>query len=271
MKKKIKLGNLELNYLENRNDGMPVVFIHGNSLDADLFGEQFADPGLENYHLIAIDLPGHGSSRRSENPEKDYSVGRYIYILNEFLQEKKIQEAIFVGHSLGGHLCIHLSEIFPHVKGMLITGTPPLKFPPNIQEAFLPNPAIGNGFKPDLTPGELHALTELYLMESSPVFDRVKATIETTDPLVRPFIGKSIGTDINNSEVEMLKSSDYPLAIFHGKHESVANLEYIQNQNFNLWRNGVQIIPGSNHLPFLENPSAFNKLLANFLDDIFKK
>jgi len=268
MKKKIKIGSLELSYLENNIDGLPILFIHGNSLDADLFAKQFTDPGLENYRLIAIDMPGHGNSQRSENPEKDYSVGRYIHILNEFLHQKKIQEVLLVGHSLGGHLCIHLAEIFTKVKGLLITGTPPLKFPPNIGEAFLPNPVIANAFKPDLSPMELEDLTRAYLSEDSSFFDKVKATIETTDPLVRPFIGKSIGTDIVRSEVEILKNNDFPLVIFHGEHEKVVNLEYIQKQNFNSWKNEVQVIPGSSHLPFLENPSSFNKLLVDFVNDI---
>src|SRR4030095_9445386 len=56
-----------------------------------------------------------------------------------------------VGWSLGGHIVLEAAEDLPAVPGFLIFGTPPLAFPPAMEQASLPHPATRYMFAPKLT------------------------------------------------------------------------------------------------------------------------
>jgi len=121
--KQIKLNHVTLFYRDNESSGLPVIFIHGNSLHDGLFYKQFE--ALSPYRIIAPDLPGHGQSAFSNDPAQDYGVGSYIRLLAEFIQSFKLGQCILFGHSLGGHLAIHLAGQLRNIAGLAIMGTPP--------------------------------------------------------------------------------------------------------------------------------------------------
>jgi pimeloyl-ACP methyl ester carboxylesterase len=68
----------------------------------------------------------------------------------------KLRDVVLVGWSLGGHVALEAVENIPGCKGVLIYGTPPLAFPPDMAAAFLPNPAMGAAFNPQLSEAEMH-------------------------------------------------------------------------------------------------------------------
>jgi len=106
---------------------MKVVFVHGNSSSAKSF-----DQVKTSFDVRAISLIGHDGRKRDE-----YSINLTVTDLVDQLKE---EEAIcLVGHSLGGHICIDAVPSLTCVKGLVLTGTPPLKKPINLENAFLPN------------------------------------------------------------------------------------------------------------------------------------
>jgi len=271
--KNLIINKLNISFFDNKIDAnTTLLFIHGNSLNAGLFQHQLNDPALNQYRIVAADLPGHGASDKSINPDQDYSVLSFISILKGLVNELGLKNIVLVGHSLGGHIAIHLLPLLQeaglNVKGIVIMGTPPLTIPPKMEQAFLPNPAIGLGFKPDLTTDELQMLTSAFISLNNPFFNQVKESIQDTDPMVRPSIGKSISTEINKSEVEILQNSGVHLAVLHGANDSLINCEYIRGQGLNLWGNQVHTIEQAGHIPFLEQPEQFNSILQKFLNSI---
>ncbi|MFW5656467.1 MAG: alpha/beta fold hydrolase [Bacteroidota bacterium] len=267
-KKNAIVGNLELFYFDNEASGRPLFFIHGNSLNSGLFYRQFEDAALGNYRIIAPDLPGHGRSSRSTNPEKGYSVKNYIQLLAEFTNKLQLEDIILFGHSLGGHIAINLSnELAGKISGLAIMGTPPLTVPPKMEEAFLPNPALAYAFKPDLSDEELKQLSSAFINEEQNNFELLKSAIITADPLVRPFIGKSISTEVTD-EVSILQNSDFPLAVFHGRKDKLVNADYISNLGLDLHSKEVYYIENAGHAAFLENHQEFNRALSEFVSTV---
>jgi pimeloyl-ACP methyl ester carboxylesterase len=53
-----------------------------------------------------------------------------------------IDEAHFVGWSLGGHVALEMAPDLREPRGFVIFGTPPLSPRAGMGEAFLPNPAM---------------------------------------------------------------------------------------------------------------------------------
>ncbi|MFO8020829.1 MAG: alpha/beta hydrolase [Perlabentimonas sp.] len=271
--KTLTFNKLNISFFDNKKDAdTTILFIHGNSLSASLFQHQLNDPALNQYRIVAADLPGHGASAKSDNPDQDYGVLSFIDMLRSLVMELNLNNIVLVGHSLGGHIAIHLLPLLQesgvNVKGIVIMGTPPLTIPPKMEQAFLPNPAIGLAFKPDLASDELQLLTSAFISLNNPYFNQVKDTIKDTDPLVRPSIGRSISTEIKQSEVDLLLNSGVPLAVLHGENDSLINREYIQEQGLNLWGNQVHTIEQAGHIPFLEQPEQFRTILQDFLNSI---
>ena len=264
--KQFKLNHVNLFYRDNERGRLPVFFIHGNSLHGGLFYKQFE--ALSQYRLIVPDLPGHGQSQFSEDPARDYGVGSYIRLLAEFIQSFNFGKCILLGHSLGGHLAIHLADQLRNITGLAIMGTPPLTLPPRLNEAFLPHPAMGCTFQSDLNEEEINLLASSFIDPSHSGYDLAKESILTCDNRVRSCIGQSLATDLTRDEAGILKELAIPLAVFHGENDPLVNDQYIQDLNLPLWNNRIRYIPQAGHSAFLENPGEFNSCFKEFLDDL---
>jgi len=177
---------------------------------------------------------------------------------------------VVFGHSLGGHIAINAVPNLQGIKGLAISGTPPLSLPPKLEASFLPNPAMGLAFKPDLSDEELHTLAENYLSENNVNLPKVKESIKEADPLVRAFIGKSIATELINDEVEILEKTKVPVAVIQGQNDRLVNNSYIKELTIPaLWQDEVKVIEKASHCPFLDNPHLFNNYLSRFLKHCF--
>jgi len=104
------VGGRRIRYLKlGSADGPPIVFVHG--FGGDLNNWLFNQEALaENHTTYAIDLPGHGGS------SKDVGVGDLASMtaaLAGWLDALKIARAHFVGHSLGGAVCLQLAAAKP--------------------------------------------------------------------------------------------------------------------------------------------------------------
>ena len=101
-----------------------IVLIHGFCLDHSIWF-----PVINNLlkkkevRVIAIDLPGFGQSDDIVNP----SIPEYTLIIKDFLNYLKINNAILIGHSLGGYVALEFLSRFPNqVEGLCLLHSSPL-------------------------------------------------------------------------------------------------------------------------------------------------
>jgi pimeloyl-ACP methyl ester carboxylesterase len=105
-------GGVNIHYLVC-GKGEPVVLIHGLHSSAEM---NWSWPGIvaalaAKYQVIAIDMPGHGSS---DKPEKDDAYGAQMaedVVL--LLDHLKIERAHMVGYSMGGMVAMKLITVHP--------------------------------------------------------------------------------------------------------------------------------------------------------------
>ncbi|MHC1704127.1 MAG: alpha/beta fold hydrolase [Tenuifilaceae bacterium] len=255
---------------QNRDNGFPIIFIHGNSLSSSTFINQFNDPILNKFRLITFDLPGHGKSFRSENPEQDYSPTTFIKILIEICTRLNAENGILVGHSLGGHIAINALDYLPNIRGLVTFGTTPLTSPPMFEKAFLPNPTLGLIFKPDLSEEESKQMASSFVKSGIKTPDEIIQSIKIADPLIRLYVGKALTGGNTLDEVKIITNRKIPYAVFHGKNDQLVNGSYFEILPMDsLWRNEVHLIENAGHTPQLENPKLFNELLTKFIDELF--
>lgn len=75
---------------------------------------------LPGIGVIAVDLPGHGSS---PTPGRD-SISAYAADIVALLDALDIQRAVFAGHSMGGAIALQLALDYPdRTQGLILMGT----------------------------------------------------------------------------------------------------------------------------------------------------
>ena len=90
-----------------------IVFLHGwGHSHRALYGlaDVCVDFGNGEFTAHLLDLPGFGESPA---PSEIWGTAEYASRVLLFLDERKIQRAIFVGHSFGGRIAAYCAAKFP--------------------------------------------------------------------------------------------------------------------------------------------------------------
>jgi len=250
-------------FSETRKGRRPgsLVFVHGNSSSSAVFDDIFASD-LANT-LIRFDLPGHGQSPRSEDPEA-YQIGSSRKLLVDFCNSEVDEEFILVGNSLGGHLVM---ESLPHLSScvaVVIFGAPPIAVPLNMEEAFLPNEALPIYLKGEFTEEEIDQAIPLAANGSR--FERLFADFRATDPSCRDSLAASIGLGQAQDQRNIVASWPRPVYVLHGRQDISVNLDYIKGLE-GITR--IYEIEGCGHYPSLEQPTEFNSIMSEIVGEVF--
>ena len=105
---------MELFYREY-GKGEPLVILHGLFGSADNWMTQAKMLG-EHFHVFTVDQRNHGLSPHS--PDHDYLA--MAEDLNEFFIQRKLKDAIVLGHSMGGKTAMNFALKYPSKVSKLI-------------------------------------------------------------------------------------------------------------------------------------------------------
>jgi len=123
--KTIMAGDLNVTYLE-AGQGKDVILLHGGVIPMNMYQSAMSGPMrrqvlqsgaltasetwnyninelAENFHVLAMDLPGFGGS---DKPQMNYELDEFVTYLDEFIQAKGLQSVSIVGHGLGGKVAL---------------------------------------------------------------------------------------------------------------------------------------------------------------------
>src|SRR5258705_5709186 len=96
--RRVRVGDVELHYLDFGGDGPPLVFCHATGFHAWLW-LPYARLFAATHHVIALDQRGHGESSK---PEAGYRWENFGRDLAGFLDVLGLGGVSAVGHSKGG-------------------------------------------------------------------------------------------------------------------------------------------------------------------------
>ena len=265
----IKISGNDIAYYDTKSGNQAVLFIHGNSLSADTFKNQFSDSVLKgHFRLIALDMLGYGNSGRSRNPEQDYTFNNQSNLIVKFIEELKLEGVILLGHSFGGNIAIEVAKKCNKIKALALLASP-IAEKPMSQHMFLPHQAIPLFFKTELTSSKAHELSKSIFAEGAEIPEFISKIIINTDPLTRAYVLAPIKTGNYDDQLITLKQLSIPLAVFHGANDQLANFDYLQKTIIpGQWQNKVHIIENGGHMFFYENATDFNSLLERFINSI---
>ena len=264
--KTVTIGQERIVYFETSGKGPDVLLVHGNGQSSNAFALQLKSPLGSIFHIIAIDLPGHGLSSRSPNQETTYQLPGFATVLANVVKKLNMERAVIVGWSLGGSIMFEAADQLPLVSGLMAIGAPPVANPFD-PSAFLPSPVAGLLFQPDLTEDQIQAIVPSFFKPNAQhIPDVFFQDVRIQDPLVRFNLGVTLATGNYKDEPEVVRHLSVPLAMVEGEQEQLTNIAYIQGLTIpTLWHNRVWTIPNAGHIAQWENPAYFNVLLAAFV------
>ena len=259
--KTVLINNLPLAYSEANGDrSNAIIFLHGNSHSHRIFHNQLNDQRFSDFRIISVDLPGHGDSAPLDN----YSLIDLSKIIAQFIKILNLDSFIVVGHSLGGHVSLHLLNEMPP-KGIVIFGTPPLSIPLTLA-GFMENKnaaplSLETSSEEDL---ELLANELVYLDEDKKIFIE---DYHKTDRKFRTQLLQTVFSGQYYDEINLLEKFSGKVMAIISSNDKIINNDYVA-QIFET-KNSILKTIQSAHSPQVEAAEHFNELVLNFAQDTF--
>ena len=251
---------------ESGQGGIPVLLIHGNSFCRGVFRNQLQGRLAENHRLIAFDLPGHGESSNAPDPTRSYTLPGLADAAVELLEKLGTPEVIVFGWSLGGHIGIEMLSRFRGMRGLMITGAPPIGRI-NMALGFNASPNMGAAGKQDLSEADVEAFVQAIFGESGEPFLRDAVARADGQFRKRLFEARRAGEGVDQRLT--VESSPVPLAVVNGAADRIVKLDYFDTVTYaNLWEGRCHRLTGLGHPAFWEAPGDFDPVLGRFLRDV---
>lgn len=235
--KLIPVGNYLVNYIE-MGEGFPIILVHGLGTCLD-FWEDNLDSLAGCGKVYALDLPGFGNSCK---PIEIMNTEKMAKVLYAWCKEMKIKKAHFIGHSMGGEVCLWFASKYPGmVKSMVLAASTGIKNRVSFKRRFV-NIIKNAPLEPfSVIPKVLSAYNKAG-------FWRIFTTFISSNP------AKLL------KNVTKIKA---PVLIISGSKDAVVTLEESVDLNLLLPNSRLQIIEGAHGLIF-DAHEAFNELICRF-------
>jgi len=124
----VEANGLKLHYLDYGTPGRPVMLcVHGGAAHAHWF-DFVAGAYAEDYHVLSIDLRGHGESEWASPPS--YLYGDYAADLDAVVRQLDLRDFVLVGHSMGGIVSLLYAATYPGRVEKLVIVDSMLHLPP---------------------------------------------------------------------------------------------------------------------------------------------
>lgn len=262
----IIVDQLQIAYLEvNENAKNTIFFIHGNSGSSRSWLRQLGDPLLKEYRMIAFDLPAHGDSAASGDPETDYSLPALGKRMAEAIKALAAgEDFILVGFSLGSNV---LAEALTWVRpaGIVLTGSSVAGGKYTMDKVFQPG-LDGSVFFSDSASAESirqlagnisYGATEAAKQVTLEDYNKVKAGF-------RPALIKTVIEGKMNDEISLLQQAGLPVLVIFGREDRMVNPDYLNEAPFTLWKNKVFQLPEAGHTAHIDQAALFDQLVAEY-------
>lgn len=117
---KTVLNDPQISYIDQGSGEQTIILVHGLASNAGFW--RYNIPELsKKYRVIAVDLPGYGKSQKGNYP---YSMSFYADQIKNLIEELKLKNVVYVGHSMGGQIGIKLAIKYPTLLNKLILASP---------------------------------------------------------------------------------------------------------------------------------------------------
>jgi non-heme chloroperoxidase len=259
-------GGLRLHVREwGREDGPPILFIHGLSQSHLCWARQYESALAEEFRLVAYDLRGHGMSEAPLEPEHYTDGALWADDVAAVIEQLRLDRPVLVGWSYGGFIiCDYLRAhgqdriaAIDFVGGAVTLGE--AAFGTLIGPGFLDHFAAVTA---DDLPTNIQGMRAL--VKGWPVRPYPPEEVETllcSSMTVPAGIRANLAArEIDGDDV--LRTLGVPLLVSHGRADTVLLPAMAEHVLATCPAAEPSWYEGVGHTPFLEEPERFNRELA---------
>ncbi len=105
------------------DDDSPVICLHGIWDDGKYFAELALQGAFDGQQMYLFDLRGHGES---DKPEAGYGLNNYTDDIVAFITERRLDNVVLVGHSLGALTSLLVAAELPDRIRAIVLEDPPI-------------------------------------------------------------------------------------------------------------------------------------------------
>ena len=236
-----------------KGEGAPLVILHGLMGGLSNFDGVAGHFSTAGYKVIIPELPLY------DLPLLKTNVKQFAMYLRDFITHLGEEEVILIGNSLGGHIGLLHTNLFPDkVKGLVITGS-----------SGLYENAMGESYPKRENYEYIKKKTQdvFYdpIIASKEVVDDVFETVNDRRKLIKILtIAKSA---IRHNMAKDLPNIKVPTGIIWGKQDAVTPPSVGEEFNRLLPDSTLYWIDKCGHAPMMEHPDTFNNILSVWLSD----
>lgn len=235
-----------------------VVLLHGFASSLHTW-EAWSQALEKDHRVIRFDLPGAGLT--GADPTGDYSDARALQVMTELLDNMEVQQAVVVGHSMGGRLAFKFAAEQPQRVSLLVLIAP---------EGFGAETGAANSAGPGAAALLPHVLPKALLRSAlSGAYANPQALSETTldryhDLLLAPQVRRAILARKQQQQSQpqtqdprpWLQQIRAPTWLLWGEKDNVIAPEQAHNFICNIAHVELLIVPAAGHLPHEEAAAA---------------
>lgn len=221
-----------------------MIFVHG-WLGSWRYWVPVMEIVSEHGRTYALDLWGFGDSDRANG---EYSVARYVNLLDAFIEEMGFASMTLIGHALGAVVVMRYTADKPEYVERVMTVSAPLMGDAINQRLLGSGPSFLDRMR-GWKPGEGHAEVEQEMEKMA------QGVIEAS---VRSTMDTDMQQDVNRIQV--------PLLLIHGEKDAVVappQPEWLTDAGENV---RAIVLPNARHFPMLDDIPRFTRLLSDFLE-----
>jgi 3-oxoadipate enol-lactonase len=242
--------------------GVPLIFLHGVGSDRSVWAQQLSLFGQARM-TIALDLPGYGNSEAG--PARGESRREFAESALSVLEALEIKHAHVCGLSLGGVIAISMASLAPKRIESLVLADTFARHPEG--SAILARSLAGVDALGMAGLAESRADALLAKPATSEVRRAVVETMARIDPAAYLRAARVVWSADQRREAAAITQ---PTMILYGSEDRITPPALSEELKVLIPHAALIEIAAAGHLPNLEQPATFNRVLTAFLSDVEK-
>lgn len=221
--------------------GEPVIFIHGLAGSVRWWKHNIAELA-KHFQVYLIDLPGFGSMGSFIRKIPLEQIDAWVVALLKTLQ---INRAYFIGHSMGGYICIQIAAAHPEmVKKLILVSSVGITTGRTILTSLIPLLIALRYVAPSFLP--------------ILVYDSLRA-----GPMNLLLFSQDILAAQGEKELHQIHA---PTLLIWGENDTLIPADYAYQFQKEIPGSQLVILERAGHVPMFDRPESFNAVVCNFLN-----
>ena len=263
--------------------GTVVLFMHGTGAWSETWRESMTALAQAGFRAVALDLPPFGYSQRPATAQ--YSKGEQARRIIGVLDALDVRQAILVGHSFGAGPTVEATILAPErVKALVLVDAAlsireahePPKPQPTLERGFFAAKPVRDAVVATFltNPAFTRQLLQHFMANPQAATDARVALYQ--QPLVVQGSTHAIGDWLpelmhaprtsRSEDPAAYAAISVPVVAIWGAHDTITPLPQGERVVKLLPRARLELLPGVGHIPQIENPAEFNRVLVSVMN-----